>query len=90
MAAGRTQTATEPSEPAGAAASARDRENAAGTAPRCVPEGMVTTQAAMSTGLPSRLRIQAPNERTCGSMTGSGAGAGAATAEALHGPAPSW
>ena len=50
----------------------------------------MTTQAAMSTGFPSRLRIQAPNERACGSVTGSGAGAGAATAEALHGPAPSW
>lgn len=64
--------------------------NSASVALRCVPEGMVTTQAAMSTGLPFRLRIQAPNERACGSMTGSGAGAGASGAEALHGPAPSW
>ena len=81
-------TSQQPSWPGGATASTQGEESAA--ALRRSPEGMVTTQAAMSTGFPSRLRIQAPNERACGSVTGSGAGAGAATAEALHGPAPSW
>ena len=48
----------------------------------------------MRTGLLSRLRIQVPKERACGSTTGAAAGAGAGAsawaAEALHGPAPSW